>query len=375
MTKTYPSLYSKDSAGNIREWFCEVERDKFRMVAGVHGGAMVRSSDTTAKAKNVGRANETSPEQQAILEVEALYKKKLKTKYFDTIEGAQGEAKYFQPMLAKSFFDCEKSVTYPVGVNTKLNGVRGLSQKHGIFSRKNEKYISIPHIEESVRVLHEKDLSLTLDGELYNYNLRTKLNELIKLVRKTKDVTPEELEKSREMVEYHVYDILCDKTRHWGYEDRQKYLNELIQDIPYLKAVPLWKCNTFAMVNHYYEQAIGDNEEGLIIRILNQPYEQKRSKYLLKLKPEDTAEFKIVDLEYGVGNWSCGIKTFWCEYLDGRRFKATLKGTMEHAAEIAANPRDYIGQMATIMYNGLTGKGEGLPNYARLDYNNWKRAD
>ena len=85
--KTYDTLYSKDSTGKIRIWFQQQDGGKYRTVSGVKDSDnLVTSEWTQAVGKNTGKKNETSDSGQASLEIEATYKKKLKTGYFKDIK-------------------------------------------------------------------------------------------------------------------------------------------------------------------------------------------------------------------------------------------------------------------------------------------------
>ncbi len=67
---------------------------------------------STAKAKNVGKMNETTPEMQAMLEAGAKVNTKMSTGYFFTIEEAEekGGANVILPMLAKDYKKEKKKI-------------------------------------------------------------------------------------------------------------------------------------------------------------------------------------------------------------------------------------------------------------------------
>lgn len=368
MTVTHPSLYSLDSLGNIREWFCEVEGARFRMVAGIHGGAMVRSADTIAEPKNIGKKNETSPEEQAILEVEALYKKKLKTKYFKTIEAAHGEKNYFEPMLAKVFEDYKDKIQYPVNVQCKFNGSRLILKKDGAFTRKGERYFSIPHIIEAFKPFFEKYPDAILDGELFNEDLRERLNELIKLVRRSVNVTAEDLEKSKQMVSYYVYDGFgFGANKEDDYFIRWSHICEKLKDIPYFVKVDTFLANSEAMIQHHFLKYIARGHEGIMVRIPNAPYKNGRSKDLLKYKPVFDSEGKVKAINTADGNWAGKAKTATLEW-NGIEFDASFKGSMQTLEKIWQNKHEWIGKEVTFEYYGLTGLG--TPNFVQIDPSN-----
>ena len=178
-------IYTKDSTGKTRLWWMDQLDNKYRTNSGVLDGNIVTSEWTEAKPKNVGKVNETSGEEQASLEIEAKYKKQLKTGYHEDIRRID-EIQYVEPMLAKKYSEYKT--------------------KHGLFTRKGEKYLSVPHIEKALEKFFAAFPDAVLDGELYNYDKRQKLNELMSLVRKTKNISKEDLKKSEEIVEYVLYD-------------------------------------------------------------------------------------------------------------------------------------------------------------------------
>lgn len=369
MNKVYPTLYSKDSLDNTRVWYVIQNGVSYTITSGLYnGGDGTTTEPVVCLPKNVGKKNETSGEEQATKEIEALYTKKKKGKYYENIADIEEGNRYFAPMLAKQWEDYSHKVKFPVVVQCKFNGARCIATKDGLFTRKGERYISIPHIWEEIKWVFDKWPDAVLDGELYNFDLRQKLNELMSLVRKSKDVTPEELEQSRQTVQYHIYDgFLYPATKDKGYLHRQAEINKAAQS-KYCKMVPSFSVNNEAELNGIYQTYLESGEEGVIIRTLDVGYENKRSSSLLKYKPTDDAEFTIIEVERGLGNWSAGAKTITLRTDDSKEFRANFKGSMEESVQMWKDKDWYIGKRVTIYYNGLTGLG--TPNYAQFDYNN-----
>ena len=52
-----------------------------------------------------------------------------------------------------------------------------------------------------------KSFPVTLDGELYNHELKDNSEKITSLVRKTVNLGEEELKESAELVQYHIYDM------------------------------------------------------------------------------------------------------------------------------------------------------------------------
>jgi len=125
-------------------------------------------------------------------------------------------------------------------------------------------------------------------------------------------------------------------------------------------------------MNRVYAEYVDAGHEGIMLRNCNSPYENKRSKYLLKVKPEDDSEAVILDIIEGEGNWSGSGKTITLKWGD-KVFDASFKGTYEQAVQFLKDKNQWIGKTVTFLYNGLTGLG--TPNFARIDINNCVKGD
>ena len=75
--KTFPTLYKKASTGKMWSWQISVNGAAIIETWGEIGGKQQSTSDTIKEGKNLGRANATTPEEQALLEAEAKWTKKL----------------------------------------------------------------------------------------------------------------------------------------------------------------------------------------------------------------------------------------------------------------------------------------------------------
>ncbi len=99
MKKTFPKLYTRNTNGSINEWWAEVDGASYRTMYGRLDGKLVTTLPIFTIAKNVGKTNATTPEEQAFLEVEQLYKKQRKLNYFDDIKDV--DTGFLEPQLAK----------------------------------------------------------------------------------------------------------------------------------------------------------------------------------------------------------------------------------------------------------------------------------
>ena len=181
----------------------------YTTTSGLKDGEKVTSSPTLAEGKNIGKANETSPEKQAQLEIEARYKKQLKLSYFKKEEDID-EQNFIKPLLAKNYNDYKEVIDFSSKdwiLQCKFNGHRCLATKDGLFTRRGEKYLSIPHIEKSLQSFFDDYPDAVLYGEIHCRDLRDKLNEVSKLIRRTVHLEQEDFDNSEAMKHYQVYAV------------------------------------------------------------------------------------------------------------------------------------------------------------------------
>ena len=78
LMQTLEKLYKVDSQGRLREWTMHIDDNSFYAVKGLVGMKLTQDKPTTSTAKNIGRSNETTDAEQAVLEAMAKWEKKLK---------------------------------------------------------------------------------------------------------------------------------------------------------------------------------------------------------------------------------------------------------------------------------------------------------
>jgi ATP-dependent DNA ligase len=357
----------------------EQQDDKYRTVAGLVDGERVTSEWTVAKPKNIGKKNETTASEQAVAEVEARYKKQKKTGYFEDVKDVD-KSSYVEPILAKSYKDYADEVFFENndwGAQTKLNGICCVATKDGCFSRKGERFLSINHIEESLRPFFEKHPSSFLHGELFNDDYREKLNEIVKLCRKTVKITEEDFKKSKELIRFYIYDgciMEANLDQSKPYVDRKAWIDSnVIGTYEHCEIVTTTMINSKSHLDDFFAERVGRGDEGVILRRMNMKYVHKRDKNLLKYKPLDSDEMTILEIKEGSGNWSGKAKMITVKTKSGEVFDATFKGDMESAKLFLKESKKWIGKEVTVQFFGYTGLG--CPQYAQLDINNCIRAD
>jgi ATP-dependent DNA ligase len=353
------TIYKKTKTGATQEWTIEVVGNKYRTHSGQVGGAITTNEWTVCYGKNVGRANETTDKEQTMAEAIAKRTKKLESGYFENIKHIN-KTQYFEPMLASKWEDSKDKITYPIFSQPKLDGIRCVVTKDGMFSRNGKPIISAPHIRESLDDIFDVYPDLILDGELYADKFANDFNKIVSLVKKTKP-TDTDLKESKKNIQYWIYD-LPDNDIQFG--ERCERLHELFENYnsfsKHCVEVETDICNDEDEVMGLYEEYVDNGFEGQMLR-LNKEYENKRSKSLMKHKSFVDEEYTILDIVEGEGNrtGTAGYMVF--ETIEGKRFKSNVKGTWDETAEMLKSKKKLIGKQATIKYFNLT--PDGIPRF------------
>jgi DNA ligase-1 len=350
------TIYKKTKTGATQEWTIEVEGNKYRSHSGQVGGQITTNEWTVCFGKNVGRANSTTDAEQAMAEAVAKRTKKLESGYFEDVNNIN-EQQYFEPMLAAKWEDYKDKIQYPIYSQPKLDGIRCIVTKDGMFSRNGKPIVSAPHIRKALDKLFKHEPDLILDGELYADKFANDFNKIVSLVKRTKP-TAEDLMDSEKQIEYHIYDVpSVDET----FTGRWRELDELALDFPNcVKKVETHIITEEFYITDWYENYIERGYEGQMLR-LDSKYENKRSKSLLKHKTFVDEEYTILDICEGEGNrtGTAGYMVF--ETAEGKPFKSNVKGTWDETAEMLKSKKKLIGKQATIKYFNLT--PDGIPRF------------
>lgn len=348
-------IYKKDSKGKLRSLEIFAEKDQVVQRSGLFDG---KRSETRSSCigKNIGRSNETSPEEQALSEAEAKIKKKLEKEYFTTKEEAEG-SEVLLPMLAKDYkkefhkIDWSKDVF----MQPKLDGMRCLAtisqdKTVTLISREGkniqEEYGTVGHIE-NILGFYPDLKGKTVDGELYVHG--KSFQEVMKLIKKDRGNSQD--------IEFHIYDIIEDKP----FRDRFGFITEVFFNCQHIlhKVKTIWPV-TKDMVKSYHEKFLAEGYEGSIIRHGDDGYKVKgRSSSLLKYKDFIDEAFEIIDVVPSEKSPEQGI--FECKTKEGQIFRCGMKFSHEEREDILLNKTNYIGKMAEIRFFEWT--DGGLPRF------------
>lgn len=336
------TLYKTNKNGSIQQWSIEVSGPTFTCIYGQVGGKL-QSQQTICKSVNIGKSNETTPEQQAQLESAALIAKKIKSGYsYDQ----SGPTTVQLPMKVKAYQDQLHNIKFPCFSACKLDGVnaiyRRVNNQLTIYSRGGEIYPPIPHLEPLVHKAMDLFQSNELNGELYIHGEH--LQDIQSAVKKPKELSIK--------LSFCIFDI-ADSTDNFYERASQmsKLSNFRISSHPAVWAVANYMCDSHEDIEAHYNIAIEEGYEGTVIKNYNGLYQHNiRSSDQFKYKKTQSAEFLIVSYELDKN----GLPVFVLESAGGE-FKAKPIGTKEYWSQQI--PATYIGQYATCEYEVFSKSG------------------
>ena len=368
-----PTLYKRDSKGKIRELTIEWQSDEpaTRSIAGIKDGKLVMSGWNKSESKNEGRANATTAVEQAEKEARADWDKKVEKEYFEDITQIDSYDK-FKPQLANDYTKKPQSsgISQP-----KLDGIRCIARKDGLYTRQGKDITTCDHIFNALKPFFESHPDAILDGELYNHELKADFNKITSLVRKIK---PSSLEKelAYKLVEYHVYDM-SGTSLYWkelAFWDRITIIKAMAWGLVWkhpVVVVDTQKCDNQEELDALYSKYTEQGYEGQMVRN-DSLYENKRSHNLLKRKEFITEEFNVVEVLEGSGNWAGYAKHFQLELGDGRTFHSGVRGNQAVLKELLNQP--VKPNWVTVRYFEKT--PDGVPRFpVVIDWGTGDRAD
>lgn len=343
MKQIYNTIYAPNKDLSIQEWAVFVDGDTVVVQYGKLGGKL-QTKKTKCEAKNVGRSNATTPEQQAVLEAESKYRDQIRKGYVECVEYIQFNTDKSRVMLAQDASKKPHFVKYPCHIQPKLDGNRMLvtfdEEGEPIFNSRGAKiYPSHKHLAEQLKYLKDKTGFDRFDGELYVHGMP--LQKIVSLVKK---VQPDSSK-----LEYRIYDIPSDKI--W---------EERVKDLTKLSGYPTLNINTvLTEICHNEQQAkesihkyMGQGYEGLILRNLDGKYEfGQRSNDLLKWKVFESDEAFVYSVDIDKNNEGILL----CRLKNGVEFRCKMKGN--HEERLYENQLNLVGKHITFTYQQLSVDG------------------
>jgi DNA ligase-1 len=358
-----PILYKRTTSGGIQTWKISVLpiADGTAMVVTTFGlldGKQQRQEEHIKTGKNAGKANATTPLQQATLEAAAEHKKKLDRKGYGLDTGAVESAakRAAAPMLAKVFEDYRDDVDWSSAFcQPKLDGHRMLARmvdgRVELVSREGKAVTTLPHLAEQLAECLEGLNGCTLDGELWTPDLT--FQQIASAVKRQQD--------NSELVKYHVYD----------YVDAAPFSSRTESVLDILSAgkcsaivqVPTFHVHNADDVSRLQSSFLADGYEGAMLRHGSAGYEAgKRSKSLLKCKTMNSAEFEITGVVEGRGTHA-SMAVLQCRTVAGALFDVTSAGTHADKKQAWLDREKLIGRKLTVKFFEWTTSDQPVPRF------------
>lgn len=348
---TFPTLYAKAKTGKIKEWVVTVEGSTIIVMHGQKDGKMTSQVTIITKGKNIGKANETTPEEQALSEALSKWNKQYDKDYRVSVEDIPEST---LPPLAKKYQDASAALGEEYDVLCKLDGVRcTMFYNDGdvIFQSRGGK--PYPVIQEIVEELYEQmwqfHPKVVIDGELYCHGMH--LEDITSAVKKHNDDTPR--------IEFHVFDMHNPAYPERTWENRYLAYGAAFGTTGCVQAVKATMVSTERSMIKLHDRFVAEGYEGVVLRKLDAKFVfGHRTTDFQKYKIRIDKEFKV--LRFEIDKNGCAIP--WCatdERADDDReeFKAPLIGTRKYQQKIAKNQEKYINRWLKVEFESYSKYG------------------
>lgn len=260
----------------------------------------------------------------------------------------------FSPKRLENIF--KKSIY--VYLQIKYDGARVYLKDGNLYTRSN-KLINFPEgtqVRKDIEYLDNVELSI-LDGELLVYTKgfekllsRKEGNGIInRLIKST--ITPEELDKYDFRVM--VFDIHCSDGRDpFNYETRVKCYSTLLRKrlTQTFQPVEGYKAGFLSEIADFYDRAISNGEEGIMIKNPLNKYSFTRVTDMIKMKEEKVADLKVVGYIDGMGKYTDQVGSLICETSDGK-LRVSVGSGLSDADRLNPPP---IGSIVSVKYNAVS---------------------
>lgn len=341
MNKVFDTLYKRAKTGAIQYWLLKIDGQHIIKESGRFGtdNPLVHN-EFIKTGKNIGKKNQTTPTEQAMLDAESDWKRKHDEGYKSWNDITDGRIRnethllaYLEELLPQFNTDAKgelkpmkaptepwkkgnKKNKYPKRMEAKLDGVRTTcvidnqldSCTVRFLSSSGKPYPTLDHIALQIaRVADKFPEGITrLDGEAYIHGLT--LEEINELVKKEQPGSG--------ALEFWLFDLPDaeedQSIRSHGVVEVHKRINSPLVRMPIHTIV-----NDDAEVLAYYDNLVMLEFEGGMLKDLDGTYQPgQRSSFWTKVKMFDDTEFDIIGMELGQRGTEDLIIN--CRVLDGK---------------------------------------------------------
>lgn len=272
----------------------------------------------------------------------------------------------FDVQLAQKYFDKpEKLEGKYFALTTKIDGGRIIAIKENgqvsFFTRAGQLYEGLVDLEREMQ--ENMPDGTVLDGEITIFEDRGIPSK--EAYKKAMKITRSDGEKHGLKMKcfdaMHIDEWKAQKSTH-DYIERKALLNTLVarKALIYFEVLPeLYRGTDTSKVLEFLDEAIANQEEGVMINICDAPYEFGRTWSLMKVKKMNTLDLEIVGYEEGSGRLAGTLGAIHVRYKDGNIVKVGSGFSDELRALIWLEPSDFVGKIAEIQYFEETNNADG----------------
>jgi DNA ligase-1 len=274
----------------------------------------------------------------------------------------------FSVQLANKYFDKPDYLEgFEFTLTTKIDGGRIIAIRENdqvsFYTRTGQRYEGLVDLEKELKESFVGDY--VFDGEITILN-----NKGVP----SKDAYKQAMKITRSDGEKHGLKMIlfdCMPLRDWkaqktyfDYITRREMLESAFSKKPhtYFEVLPvLYSGKDTSKVLEYLNEAIANNEEGIMINLNHAPYEFKRTNSLLKVKKFNTCDLRVIGFEEGTGKCAGMLGAFICEYKGGE-VKVGSGLSDSQRLEVWRNPGDYENLIIEVSYFEETKDSTGKPS-------------
>jgi ATP-dependent DNA ligase len=140
-----------------------------------------------------------------------------------------------------------------------------------------------------------------------------------------------------------------------AYHDRMGVLSERMEEVentfefPLIRLVQIFRVNDYDDAKLLFDMLITGGQEGLILKNEDMPWEDKRSKYQVKMKVELSAELLVTEWNEGTGRIEGLMGSVTCVDANGNLEVNVGSGFNDEDRTMVAE--DIVGKIITVKYN------------------------
>lgn len=327
------TLYGLNKAGGFKVWSIWTEDDRIILEHGKLDGKLQKKIEAV-KGKNIGRANETTPAEQAEFEAKSKINKQKDKGYREDKNSLEDLP--LLPMLAQDYLKQGHRIKYPCYESGKLDGVRCLAicdEDGVILKSRGGKLYDVKHIIEELS--SKMSNGNIWDGELYIHGRY--LEEIVSAVKKPNEMTKD--------IKFVVFDVVNDD----AFSARLKFMKEMEKSVnaQYIEFLSYTEIASEEEMKLAHKRHVSNGLEGVMLRNFDGEYESgKRSADLQKYKEFLDEEFPIIGVREDK-NGNAVLEVYDC--LADANFTVTY-GDFDKRREQLANPHLFIGKPLTVKF-------------------------